>query len=301
MISIKRILCPIDFSDASRHAIDHAIAMARWTKASLACLHVYELPLAALGLPAVGERATEADIKRLHDEVCRSFEPAKAAGVPVDFFIDIGQPVRRILERAAGLPADVIVMGTHGAGGFEHLVLGSVAEKVLRKAPCPVLTVPPRAATTSRLPFRHLVCAVDFSDSSLTAVELACSIAEECHASLTLLHVIEWPWEEPPAPRYEELPSHQAAALLEYRRDLEKRFMGRLKELIPESLRDGSLVDTRVRHGKSYVEILRIGAEVHADLIVIGVHGRNAPDLLFGSTTNQVVRGASCPVMTLRR
>ena len=76
-----------------------------------------------------------------------------------------------ILDRAASLPADLIVMGTHGAGGFQHLVLGSVTEKVLRQAACPVLTVPPRAQATSRLPFSRLLCAVDFSDVSLAALD----------------------------------------------------------------------------------------------------------------------------------
>ena len=85
----------------------------------------------------------------------------------------MGQPAPAILDCAVRLPADLIVMGTHGAGGFERFVLGSVAEKVLRRAACPVLTVPSRAHATSVLPFKRVVCAVDFSDSSLTALHYA--------------------------------------------------------------------------------------------------------------------------------
>ena len=85
------------------------------------------------------------------------------------------------------------MIGTHGAGGFEHLVLGSAAEKVLRKATCPVLTVPPHARATSKLPFKRILCPVDFSDSSRAALDFAFSLAQEGDAELTILHVFEWP------------------------------------------------------------------------------------------------------------
>ena len=192
-------------------------------------------------------------------------------------------------------------MGTHGASGFEHLVLGSVAEKVLRKAVCAVVTVPPRARATSTLPFARLLCAVDFSDPSTAAVQAAASLAQESGAALTLMHVLEWPWDEPPAPNPADLSPSQAAALAEYRRYVEKSADMRLKALVPDVLRDRGRFAVRIVNGKSYTEILRVAAEERADLIVMGVHGRNAIDMmLFGSTTSQVVRRATCPVMTLR-
>jgi nucleotide-binding universal stress UspA family protein len=302
MVSIKRILCPVDFSEASRHAIDHAAVIARWCKASITALHVYNpMFMPVPGLPPPEDRVPEAELKRVYAEMAACFEAAKAGGVGVDLIIDVGQPAHDILSRSVALGADLIVMGTHGVSGFEHLVLGSVTEKVLRKARCPVLTVPPQARATSKLPFRRLLCAVDFSDSSLRALELACSLAKESDASLTLLHVIEWPWQEPPPPVLQELPPDQAIALAEFRRYLEKSATERLEALRPEAVRDGCATVPRVAHGKSYVEILRVAAEDKTDLIVMGVHGRNVADLmLFGSTTNQVVRRATCPVLTLR-
>ena len=90
----------------------------------------------------------------------------------------------------------LIVIGTHGAGGFEHLVLGSVTEKVLRRATCPVLTVPPRARTTAKLPFKRILCPLDFSESSLAALDFAFSLAQQGDAELTILHVFEWPAED---------------------------------------------------------------------------------------------------------
>ena len=303
MLNIKQILCPVDLSEASNHAIKQASVIAGWYKARITALHVYDpvfMPIP--GLPAADDRVTEAEVRRVHDRTAACFQQATAAGIVVDVVIDRGRPAAEILNRAASLPADLIVIGTHGAGGFEHLVLGSVTEKVLRKATCAVLTVPPRARATSTLPFKRLLCAVDFSDPSLAALTFACSLAQESAAELAILHVIEWPWQEPPPPVLEELPPEQAAALGEYRRYLEKSAMNRLKALVPGELWDRCAIAPRVVHGKSYVEVLRVAAEGRADLIVMGVHGRNALDMmLFGSTTNQVVRRATCPVLTLRR
>ena len=302
MPNIKRILCPVDFSDTSAHAVEQAVAVAGWYKARITGLHVYNpIFMPVPGLPPPAERVPQAELQRVHDQTVACFQAATKAGIGVDVVIDIGQPPAEILERAAGLPADIIVMGTHGAGGFERLVLGSVTEKVLRRATCAVLTVPPRARATSKLPFKRLLCAVDFSTPSLVALEFAFSLAQESHAALTVLHVLEWPWQEPPPPAFEELPPAQAAALAEYRRYLEKSVSNRLDALLPDAVHDRSAPAPRISHGKPYVEILRTADEEGADLIVMGVHGRNVPDLmLFGSATNQVVRRATCPVLTLR-
>ena len=299
MTTIKRILCPVDFSDASHHAVDHAVAIARWYHASITALHVYEPTLMAVGgAPPLG-RVEEAELKRLKAETAACVEAARADDVAVDVVVEAGHPATAILRRSAD--SDLIVMGTHGASGFEHLLLGSVTEKVLRRSPCPVLTVPPQSHSTSTLPFRRLLCAVDFSASSLRGVELACSLAKESDATLTLLHVVEWPWHEPPPPVLDDLPSDQAAALTEFRRYVEKSAAERLRALTTESDRGHCVLEPKVAHGKPYVEILRTAAIAGADLIVIGVHGRNAADvMLFGSTTNQVVRRATCPVLTLR-
>ena len=301
-MDIKCILCPADFSDASAHAIDQAVVIAGWYKARITALHVFSPVFPAVpGLAtSSGESVEETEMERLRRQTAARFGAATAAGIGLDILVDVGQPASRILDRAADLPADLIVMGTHGTSGFEHLVLGSVTEKVLRKAACPVLTVPPRAHATSHLPFTRLLCAVDFSDSSLTALQYAFSLAQESEAALTILHVLEWPWEEPPPPRIEELPFEQGFALAEYRRYCEKSATARLASLVPASA--GPSPVARLRNGKPYVQILHVAAEERSDLIIIGVRGRNPLDVtLFGSTTNQVVRRATCPVLTLRR
>ena len=303
MPDISRILCPVDFSDSSTHAVDQAIAVAGWYKARIVALHVLE-PLArpVQDLPVAAVTPSETDRQRARDQTAACFGAATAAGIGVDVTVEVGTPAAAIAACAVDRQADLIVMGTHGAGGFERLLLGSVTEEVLRKAPCAIMSVPPRAQATSRLPFRQLLCAVDFSDCSLKALDLALSLARESGAALTLLHVLEWPWHEPPPPAFEELPRAQAAALIEYRRHIETTAMGRLAALVPAGERGQGAVTPRVRHGKPYAEALREAAVDGADLIVVGVHGRNALDLLvFGSTTNHIVRQATCPVLTVRQ
>jgi nucleotide-binding universal stress UspA family protein len=296
MREINRILCPVDLSDVSRHAIDHALLMAHWYEAKITVLHVCNPVL----IPSVDFTVagtvpppllTDDEAKEAREQVIACFGSARAAGV--DVVIDSGHPANRILERAASLRADMIVIGTHGIGGFEHLLLGSVTEKVLRKATCPVMTVPPLARTTSRLPFKRLLCPVDFADASLAALDFAFSLAQEGDSELTVLHVFD-AGDEPLTDRPITVP--------EYRRHVEHDLTVELEALVPDSTRAWCKPRTRTVRGKAYRHILAIATEESADLIVMGVHGRNALDLmLFGSTTNQVVRRAVCPVLTLRR
>jgi nucleotide-binding universal stress UspA family protein len=301
-MNVARVLCPTDFSDASAHAIDLATLIAGWYKARLAALHVVS---AAVVLPEFslvpGGSVDEAALSALRSATAGRFTEASRAGVGVDVFLEVGSPAALILDKAAALPADMIVMGTHGTSGFQHLMLGSVTERVLRKAVCPVLTVPPRAHATSHIPFSRLLCAIDFSEPSLAALRFALSLAQESDARLTMLHVLEWPWEEPPSPRPEDLPLEQGAALAEYRRYREKMALMRLEALVPDSMRVSHRPVTRLSNGKPHVQVLDVANEEGSDLIVIGVHGRNPFDVMvFGSTTNQVVRRATCPVLTLR-
>ena len=207
---------------------------------------------------------------------------------------ETGQVVTTIVECAASLGVDLIVMGSHGTSGFERLLLGSVTDDVLRKAGCPVLVVPPSADTASRRPFTHLLCPVDFSPASRTGLALACSIAQEADAALTLLHVLDLPPEN-------DLITSGPFAYPECRAQRERDAHIALKCLIPPDLKTSRPPVTLVAIGNPYREILRIAAEQSVDLIVSGVHGRNPWDLLiFGSTTNQVIRRATCPVLSVR-
>jgi nucleotide-binding universal stress UspA family protein len=193
-------------------------------------------------------------------------------------------------------------MGTHGRSGFERLVLGSVTEKVLRKATCPVLSVPRRVKDAVPLPpvlFKSILCATDFSDCATHALRYAMSLAQEADARLTVLHVLELLPELP----YSSLDAVRAwpQHVTEYAAEVEKDRRERLRAAVPESVRAYCAVETVLANGTPYRETLRVAAEQHSDLIVVGIHGRSATDLLFfGSTAQHVVRQSTCPVLTLR-
>jgi len=296
MIRIAHVLCPVDFSEISQHALDHAAAIARWYEARLTLLYVFaNLPTMDLP-PLVLE---DADRERLLSEL-RRMAAAVPRDVPVEFSIQEARFVHEeILAQLGTTHADLLVLATHGRSGFQRLFLGSVTEKVIRKTTCPTLVVPPRAPDVpagSPIQFRRLLCAVDFSENSLDALAHAINMAEEANAQLTVLHVVEFP------PMLNVEPTMPAVDLSRLREAAVSDGRRKLEELIPEEARTYCTVDTAVVEGRAYREILRQATERQSDLIVMGVHGRGAVDLLvFGSTTHHVIRASACPVLLVRR
>jgi nucleotide-binding universal stress UspA family protein len=306
MIQIQRILCPTDFSDFSRRALDHAVAIARWYESTITLLHVCTSDPVVAYVPGSevlpSAMLTPEDREALLASMKRFAEDEAGASVPVEFEIAEGHTAAEIVAKANAMPADLLVLGTHGRSGFERLVLGSVAEKVLRKAGCPVLTVPRGMADVlpvSPVIFKRILCAVDFSDCSMHALRYAMSLAQEADAHLTVIHVLELP---PDVPREVHENIVGPRNLREYVALAEEDRRARLKDAIPENVRAYCAVDTVLATGKPYREILRVASDEMSDLIVVGIHGRGAADLLFfGSTAQHVVRQASCPVLTLRK
>jgi nucleotide-binding universal stress UspA family protein len=293
-MDVTHILCPIDFSDASAHALDRAARLARGYGARLTVLHVRPTVVPHPDISPEGHMAPWLVADRVA-AVCAD----AVTGVQVDAVTSAGEPVHEILRHADTLGADLLVLGTHGNSGFRHLVLGSVTEKVLRRAACPVLTVPPRASAVVSH-FTRVLCAVDFSDCSQHAVTFAATLARRAGATLSLLHVIEWPWHEGTIPETVGVSVAQAQAMADYRRYLETGASERLKAIGDAAMPDGQ-VKTTVCFGKPYVELLDAARRQAADLIVLGVRGRGPVDLgFFGSTANHVVRSATCPVLTVR-
>jgi len=300
MIEIRRILCPTDLSDVAPRAFDHALALARFHQAEIELAYVSEPllpgPIAPASYPpwAILDPAVRG---RLRSALEALAAPARAVGVPVGFGVYEGRVVPEILDRARAWPADMLVMGTHGRGGFERWVLGSVTEKVLRKAPCPVLTVPPPAGglhPSGAVLFRTIVCPVDFSEASLAALRHGLKLAEESGAEITVLHVLEWLVEDEPGARI------AGFDVPEFRRYLEGDARERLRKLVPEDAHNWCQPKEVVMGGRPWREVLHVAEETRADLVVMGVRGRNPVDLaLFGSTTQHVVRGARCPVLVV--
>ena len=300
MVGITRILCPVDLSPASQRALEYAIAMSRWYTAPVTALHLFpNVPIPDPVPLYRGQAVTLHDVNpetlraRLQDLVRRVADRA-----PIATQIADTNDVRRgILEHAAELSADLIVMGTHGRTGVGQLLLGSVTEAVAREADCPVMAVPPDAVSKGPLdvPFQHIVCAVDFSEQSQWALTLALELAQEADANLTLMHALEIP------PELAALPTDTESDIPAVRAAAEAAALVRLRALVPPDAHTYCTIHTEVREGRADREILHVAAEQRADLIVLGVHGRSLFDrLIFGSNTHGVLCHASCPVLVAR-
>jgi nucleotide-binding universal stress UspA family protein len=303
MIEIRQILCPIDFSEFSRHALDHATTIARRYDSTITVFNVCALvPSAAFapGTPMLPASVpTPGDLDALLASMKRFVETEIGMTAPLRFEIGEGDAAAEILHRASALPSDLIVMGTHGRSGFERVVLGSVTEKVIHKATCPVLTVPRPMADVVPVPqklFTRILCGIDFSDASLRALEYALSLAEDQDSQLTLVHVVE----VTPAPQSDAAGNVEARALDAYVAAAAQARAEQLQRIVPDNVRTSRPVERRLAIGKAHHELLRVAAASGSDVIVLGAHGFGITQLLFGSTAHQVVRQARCPVLTIR-
>lgn len=297
MIRFKRILCPTDFSKYSFRAADYAVALARHYGGEVHFMHVVpEVLLHPDQYPYLVEpvRAEPELRQRALDRLDAFVALTRAEQIESRFSVQEGRPVGTILEAAEDDGSDLICLGTHGREGVERLVLGSVAEKVLRKAQCPVMTIsePGEEGAIQPAVFETIVCAIDFARLSLRSLDYALSLAQEAGGKLLLVNVVEWFSEEP---GWETKFNVDA-----YRKEMEASVQERLDEAIPDEARDWCEIETVVKSGKAYREILELADARSADLVIMGVRGRNPLDLmLFGSTTQHVVRHAACPVMTI--
>jgi nucleotide-binding universal stress UspA family protein len=310
MSAITRILCPVDFSECSRHALEQAAALARECRAPVIALHAFAVaPVTerdvirrarerAAGAPIVLEPAHGSSEKgdAVRTELRQFVDSVGTGGAVVQLDIAEGDPIDAIVRASEALRADLIVMGTHGRSGMNRLILGSVAEAVLRQAACPVLTVPRRADPTASLAFARILCAVDFSSASLRALQYAAELAPAVGAELCALHVVELITGDGDGLRDEI-----ADAATDYRQAFREAALERLETMVPAALGDDRNVRHMVTIGRPHREIVRIAEDERFDLIVMGVEARSAADLLlFGSTTQHVLRRSPCPVLTVR-
>jgi nucleotide-binding universal stress UspA family protein len=302
MMSFERILCPVDLSDASRRALSYAVALSTWYNAPLTVLHavanvpMFEVtaPFGTLGAPPV--MLKNHDVEKDRAEL-RRFMGSTADTPSTEIVVEVADICTEILRQAIDRKVDLIVMGTHGRTGLRHVILGSIAEKILRNASCPILVVPPHAPDVNGVGaavFKRILHAIDFSKSSNLALAQALALAQEADARLTLLHAIEFPQalHDVPLPRGAEVDRLHAVAEAEYLR--------RLRALVPPQARMYCTVAAQVSEGKPARAILRAAADEQADLIVMGANGRGAMDVMvFGSNTHAVIREAHCPVLVV--
>jgi len=206
---------------------------------------------------------------------------------PHDTVLKQGSPWPELAGIIKHKGIDLIVLGTHGRGVVGTLLLGSVAEQVLRHATCPVLTVGPDVLRTlvDHQQLSQVLFATDFSESSLHALPYALSLAEENDADLTLLHVLE---------QLEPMP-------IQYSQELVADYRKRLWQMIPNDANLWCKPRVSVVIGAAADEIVRLAHDYQVDLIVMGAHGGGTvASHLAWTVVHSVARHARCPVLTVR-
>jgi nucleotide-binding universal stress UspA family protein len=290
-VRIERILCPVDFSEASLNAYRHAQSIARRYGAKLFAQYAVELwqyPSSDFSISAEAyEEFRRALISKGEDALQQFAETC--GGLQPECIVQESTAADAILSFAKTHAISLIVSGTHGRRGFDHLMLGSVTERVLRHAACPVLAVRQEAPDSNKqgaaddpVRIRRILCCVDFSANSRRGLEYALSAADAYDAEVSILHVLD------NIPESADVAKETDAA------------MENLEKLFPPDAPRSSKTHLEVRLGRAWQEILKFATEEQSDLIVTGVRGRNSLDLaVFGSTTYRVMQLAPVPVLTV--
>lgn len=285
----RKLICAVDFSPISENALRVAAQIARETGAQLIVAYVWRMPDNAFDIPIPTD--TIALYRRKDEEALQAASDlARQLGAPdvTSMMLD-GVPWDRIVHAAEDDPGvELIVLGTHGRSGLSRWLLGSVAEQVIRHARCSVLVVQ-HASHTQR--FRHVLCAIDFSEAARRALRLAAELVAP-DGRITLLHVAE------PAFAVGDLP-----IIEDQQHEIERRATAELARWAAELQRTASVeIATQVRVGGPAGQILRIlPSDPPADLLVMGSHGRTGiRRTLLGSVAEKVLRHATCPVLVAR-
>ncbi len=299
MLTINRILYPTDFSKCASHALPHTLHLAERYGAELHLLHALVLHEAdpgnaAFQLPNLDElyQTIEEQARRQMDRTIEGHERLTVKRTQVRGISAAGA----ILDYTTENDIDLIVMGTHGRRGLRRLLLGSVAEEVVRLAPCPVLTVPERElrAGLAADSVQRIVVPIDFSAHARLALTYANDLAEVYKASLSVLHIVDevvYPDFYPPV-----IPS--GGSITE---ELREQSLTRMKSIMAEIEGAEGRSDLFVRTGRAAPEISDFALEQGADLIVIASHGLTGiSHMLLGSVTEQVIRRVGCPVFTVK-
>jgi len=294
---INRLLFATDFSDCAMKAEAYAVFFSEAYHAPVDIFHVLELypgldPEYPVNQVYVEQLRRDTDTQLA--EAVRRFQDKR---VTVNGRSILGVPSAQICAAAEESHADLIVLGTRGKGGLEHLLLGSTAERVVNKASCPVLTVgtalPVGTASSASgsAGVTHILAAVDFSDCSLDALEYAVQVAKQLKATVTILHVLE-----PVSYGLDLTLIHTAE-----RERTRARIQKELDAFVQAIALEGLTVDHAIRGGTPADSLIQFLGENRCDLVVMGTHGRRGlAHLVNGSVAEAVLRRAPCPVLAVK-
>jgi len=291
-MEIKTILTPTDFSADAERAIETAASLAKSYGAMLHLLHVVQPPLQPVGPElavapvAFWQELHEAGKKRL----ANTKKKLDAQGVRCEIEVVDDVPGFAIAAAAERVHADLIVMGSRGLTGLKHVVLGSVAERTVRQAACPVLTVKDRGKP---LAFRTILVPMDFSAAAKQALAFVRRLAEKSAPShLVLVHAYYVPVE-----LEQYLTAHGETTFDRISKDVTRE----LEAILVELQDAGVSAEYVARPGSPDHVVLEVARDKNADLIAMGTHGRRGLSHLFlGSIAERVVRSAEVPVLTVR-
>src|ERR1022692_3000021 len=300
-ISLNNVLYATDFSATSKSAFPYATAICRRFGSTLHLAHVLSdtnVLLMTGGVEYVRADTIYEDARSDAREKIQQLT-ARLGKIPRQTYLRHGQVWTNLSSIVSEKNIDLIVLGTHGRTGLGKLLLGSVAEDILRHAPCPVLTLGPQVRGRAKLPafqkpgrdlapveleLRQIVFATNFAQNSALVAQEAVSLAEEFRARLTLLHVIE---------DYTQLGSRPSPM---------EDGVRRLKDLIPRNAAMQYLPETVLEFGVAADCILKVASERESDMIVLGARAfaEVGTTHLPWSTAHHVIAQAHCPVLTIR-
>jgi|ERR1700733_495193 nucleotide-binding universal stress UspA family protein len=297
-VSVKNILYATDFSPTSESALPYATAICHRFGATLHVAHVLSdvgLLFMAGGVDYVSMGSIYEDTQNAAKEELDQITK-RLGKIPSRAYVQHGKVWKNLSAIVAEHSIDLIIIGTHGRTGLGKLLLGSVAEEILRHSSCPVLTVGPEVRGRARLPqhdcgdhelvpleleMRQILSAVKLSAASLRVARAAVALASDFHAKLTLMHVIEQ-YNDPGSPQ-----------------ELIEAGVRQIQSIVPKEAALAYAPDFVIEVGPAGQSILNAAQERDADLIVMGVRRSDGATHLPWSTVHRVVAHAPCPVLTV--
>ncbi len=301
---LRHVVAATDFSEPAAAGIAWARDLAREHGATLHLVHaafLFDPTLAGNeSTPAAGPAYPADLVKAVLDAARERLDPLvkdlASQGIEVRGHVDAGAPSAVVLEVAEEVNADLVVVATRGLGGFRRALLGSTAERVIRYAGPPVLSVHAADGAAAR-PIRHVLVPTDFSRDARLAVETAIRVCRLGEGSkVHLLHVFDLP------PEYNLYQTPSVSDLYRRNRDTVRAELENELAALAREIGDGATeIATEIVEGHPAEVVVDRAADLGVDLIAMGTHGRSGLQrLVLGSVARRVVQHAPCPVLTVR-
>ena len=284
-IAINKILLATDFSPEAQNALQCAAALARHHESKLFVAHVIPPEVVSAAWDSWGAYPPVMDATRRSAQanMAQLEQGEEVRCLQHELIMRSGEAWEVISQVAGDQNVDLIVMGAHGRSGLGMLIMGSIAEKVIRHAACPVLTIGPEVRSLPLHRVGHILYATDFAPGSMAALTFALSLAEEDRAELTMLHIIE------------TKPESEAELIKWKQQDREA-----MSRMVPADEDFAYKPEIEVEVGDPAEQILLLAETRNAELIAMGSHSGALATHSPWTTLHHVLQNAHCPVLTVR-